>query len=126
MDLGGTALWVVLGLRWEGTVHNGAHAIPALQPDAVNPRGDPQDPFCSSRGHTVVQVNWGMGQGGLSHLERELRCYFIGLEFMEHQTLAAASQPLCSLPPSLFLGLPCPSLGSPNPQVEEDTRCSTQ
>lgn len=63
MDLGGAALWVGLGLRWEGTVqgHNGAHAISAPQPDAVNTGGSPQDPTCSSRGYTMVQVNGDVG-----------------------------------------------------------------
>lgn len=82
MDLGGTALWVVLGLRWEGTVHNGAHAIPALEPDAVNPRGDPQDPFCGSRGYTVVQVNWGMGDAGA----RRTFTFRKGAEVLLHRT----------------------------------------
>lgn len=59
MDLGGAALWVVLGLRWEGTElgHNRTYAIPTLQPDAANPRGDPQDPICKGRGYTMVQVS---------------------------------------------------------------------
>lgn len=63
MDLGGAALWIGLGLRWEGTVpgHNGAHAISAPQPDAANTGGSPQDPICSSRGYTMVQVNGDVG-----------------------------------------------------------------